>query len=137
MELSPDDPRRALFGQVGFDKALAGMTLEAAGDGRCTVKLPVGDAVQNMVGTLHGGAIATLVDIAGTIAIMSADADHRPGVTTDLNTSYFSAAAAGDVVTAEARVLKSGRTLAFVEVDLVNQAGKALAQGRMTKFMGR
>ena len=58
-------------------------------------------------------------------------------MTTDLNASYLSAANAGDVVTAEARVLKVGRTLAFVEVDITNQAGKTIAQGRMTKFMGR
>lgn len=137
MQLPPDDPRRALFGTIGFDRALAGMTLDAAADGRAVVRLPVGDGVQNIVGTLHGGAIATLVDVAGTIAIMTVDAERRPGVTTDLNTSYFAAAPAGDVVTAEARVLKAGRTLAFVEVDLVNQDGKRLAQGRMTKFMGR
>ncbi|MBX3466145.1 MAG: PaaI family thioesterase [Planctomycetes bacterium] len=136
-DLAPDDPRRALFGQLGFDRSLAGMTLEAVEPGRAVVSLPVTDAVVNMVGTLHGGAIATLVDDAGTIAIMSADQDGRPGVTTDLNVSYFSAAPQGETVTAEARCLKSGRTLAFVEVDIKSAEGKLLAQGRMTKFMGR
>lgn len=136
-ELAPDDPRRALFGQVGFDRSMAGISLQSIEAGRATVTLPVTDAMVNMVGTLHGGAIATLVDDAGTIAIMSADHDSRPGVTTDLNVSYFSAAPLGETVTAEARCLKAGRTLAFVEVDIRNSAGKLVAQGRMTKFMGR
>ncbi|MCO5165278.1 MAG: PaaI family thioesterase [Planctomycetes bacterium] len=136
-DLAPDDPRRALFGQLGFDRSLAGMTLEAVEPGRAVVALPVTDAVVNMVGTLHGGAIATLVDDAGTIAIMSADQDGRPGVTTDLNVSYFAAAPQGETVKAEARCLKAGRTLAFVEVDIKSAEGKLLAQGRMTKFMGR
>lgn len=136
-DLAPDDPRRAMFGQLGFDRSLAGMILESVEPGRAVVRLPVTEAVCNMVGTLHGGAIATLVDDAGTIAIMSSDAESRPGVTTDLNVSYLSAATLGEVVRAEARTLKSGRTLAFVEVDIKSQEGKLLAQGRMTKFMGR
>lgn len=136
-ELAPDDPRRALFGQLGFDRALTGMQLQSVEPGRAVVTLPVTDAVVNMVGTLHGGAIATLVDDAGTIALMSSDAEGRPGVTTDLTVSYFSAAPAGETVTAEARTLKAGRTLAFVEVSIKSAEGKLLAQGRMTKFMGR
>jgi acyl-coenzyme A thioesterase 13 len=136
-ELAPDDPRRTFFGQLGFDRALAGMTLVSVEEGRAVVTLPVTDAVLNPVGTLHGGAIATLVDDAGTIAIMSSDQDGRPGVTTDLTVSYMSAAPAGDTVTAEARTLKAGRTLAFVEVEIKSAQGKLLAQGRMTKFMGR
>jgi acyl-coenzyme A thioesterase 13 len=136
-ELAPDDPRRALFGQLGFDKALAGMSLVSVEPGRAVVSLPVTEAVCNPIGTLHGGCIATLVDDAGTIAIMSSDAEGRPGVTTDLTVSYLSAAPLGETVTAEGRTLKSGRTLAFVEVDIRGSDGKLLATGRMTKFMGR
>lgn len=135
-DLPHDDPRVQLFGSYGFDRALEGAVLLSVGDGEARVRLPVGEAVQNMVGTLHGGAIATLVDDAGTMAIMSADADARPGVTTDLNVSYFSAAPGAATVIATARVQKCGRTLAFVEVDVALEDGKAVAQGRMTKFLG-
>ena len=131
------DERISAFGTPGFDAALAGMSLAGTGQGQAVVLLPVGPEVVNAVGTLHGGAIATLVDVAGTVAIMSADEQQRPGVTTDLNVSYFAAGKPGTTVRAEARVLKSGKTLAFVEVDLKDEAGKLLAQGRMTKFMGR
>ena len=66
--------------------------------------------------------------------------DGRPGVTTDLNVSYFSAAPSGAVVRVAGRTVKCGRTLAFVEVDLFleveGERGKHLAQGRMTKFLG-
>ena len=68
---------------------------------------------------------------------MSQDRDGRPGVTTDLNTSYFAAGRQGETVVAKATALKTGKTLAFVTVDLVEKSsGKLLAQGRMTKFMG-
>ena len=125
-----------MFGSVGFDKALTGLRLVSVEDGCAVAEIEVSESVANLMGTLHGGAIATLVDDVGTVAIMSADRDGRPGVTTDLNVSYFAAAASGTTVTIEGRALKTGRTLAFVEVDLKSAEGKLLAQGRMTKFMG-
>ena len=93
--------------------------------------------VQNLGSNLHGGAIATVVDDAGTIAIMTADPDNRPGVTTDLNVSYFSAGKSGDAILIDASVLKTGRTMAYVSVDLRREKdGKLIAQGRMTKYLG-
>ena len=69
-------------------------------------------------------------------AIISKDRDSRPGVTTDLNVSYFSPGPGGTNVLAEATVLKVGRTLAFVSVDIKREAdGVLVAQGRMTKYM--
>jgi len=105
-----------------------------AGAGRAVVQCDIDDAVRNRQGTLHGGVIATLVDDAGTAAIAGADAQGRFGVTTDLCISYFQAAREG-TVTARAQVLRSGRTLAFVSVDVVDTGNRLLAQGRMTKFM--
>ena len=135
-----DDAAKRLgefFGAHGFDRSLAGMKLLSAADGKAVVRLEVTDAVQNMGGTLHGGAIATLVDDAGTCAIISKDRDHRPGVTTDLNVSYFNPGPGGTFVLAEATILKTGRTLAYVLVDIKREAdGALIAQGRMTKFLG-
>lgn len=139
-ELQPlpaDDPRVQLFGAMGFDKALVGIQLVGVGEGRARARLEVSEAVGNMLGTLHGGAIATLVDDVGTVAIMSADKDGRPGVTTDLSISYMSAAPAGTTVIIDGKALKTGRTLAFVEVEIRREHDDRLvAQGRMTKFMG-
>jgi acyl-coenzyme A thioesterase 13 len=135
-----DDTRRRLgeiLGKVGFDKALSGIELVSAGAGRANARLLVSEPVENIAGTLHGGAIATIVDAVGTIAIVTGDRNGRPGVTTDLNVSYFSPAPSGRSVVAEAQVLKVGRTLAFVSVDVKREDDGALvAQGRMTKFLG-
>jgi acyl-coenzyme A thioesterase 13 len=118
----------------GFD-ATCGFRLLRSGEGKATVELDVVPAVQNVKGSLHGGAIATLVDYAGTSAIASADAQGRRGVSTDLNVSFFAAAPAGSTVVATAEVLKIGKTLAFVTVDVRRKDDGALvAQGRMTKF---
>lgn len=139
-DLSPDDPRLARFCSAGFDASLRGIELVSVAEGRCEARIPVSEPLQNWVGTLHGGAIATLVDDVGTLAIMSADAEGRAGVTTDLNVSYFAAAPRGSVVLVSGVALKAGRRLAFVEVDLYLEAegggrGKHVAQGRMTKCL--
>lgn len=129
--------RLSWFGKSGYDRSLAGAELLEVEGGKARVRLPVDEAVQNANGALHGGAVATLVDVVGTLAIMSADREHRPGVSTDLNVSWFSPAPGGSTVLVEATVLKSGRTLAFVQVDVRREKeGALVAQGRMTKFLG-
>lgn len=128
--------RLSWVGQSGFDRSLAGIeVLEVAG-GKARVRLLVSESVQNANGVLHGGAAATLVDVVGTLAIMSADRDHRPGVSTDLNISWLAPAPGDSAIIVEGSVLRSGRTLAFVHVDIRREKDGALvAQGRMTKFL--
>ena len=117
----------------GFAQVFAFRTISSGG-GRAVVELDVRPEVQNRNGTLHGGALATLVDHAGTLAIITADRHGRSGVTTDLNASYFAPAPGGATVVAEATVLKIGKTLAFVSVDVRRKDdGVLVAQGRMTK----
>ena len=135
-DLTPEDPRLAEFGTVGFDRALPGMKITQLGDGHAKVTLVVVEDVRNVGGTLHGGAMATLVDVAGTLALMSADRESRPGVTTDLNVTCMAPVPGGTTVTAIGRSLRVGRTLGYVEVEIRTEAGKLAAQGRMTKFMG-
>lgn len=119
----------------GFDKSLEHLELLEVHEGRAKARIVVNDSIKNLFGKLHGGAAATLVDTVGTLAIMSRDKDSRPGVSTDLNVSFF--APGEGVVIVEANVLKSGRTLSFVSVDIRREHDNVLvAQGRMTKAMG-
>src|SRR6185436_3370512 len=95
-----------------------GARIVSYGEGQARLELDVTEPLQNVNGTLHGGAIATLVDHAGTVAIISADREGRAGVSTDLTVSFLSSAPGGSTVIADARVLKIGKTLAFVSVDV-------------------
>ena len=47
----------------------------------------VGEEHENVVGTLHGGFTATLVDTFTTMALMSSE-QSNPGVTINLNLRY-------------------------------------------------
>jgi len=86
------------FTHVGnrFDRTLKDLHVDAIDTSNKTVvcTLPVTDGVQNAYGTLHGGAVATLVDVVGTMALLAAD-PKRPGVSVDLSVSFVSAAKAG------------------------------------------
>ncbi len=127
---------QAFLEMGGFDRTLVGLEVVEVEAGRARLKMTVTPPVANLGGNLHGGAIATLVDDAGTLAIISADGAGRPGVTTDLNVTYFRTGRPGETILIEAEVLKSGRTMAFVSVDLRRERdGARIAQGRMTKFL--
>ena len=121
---------------TGFDRSLVGLELVEIGEGRVRACVVVTEALQNFFGKLHGGAIATLVDDIGTVAVVTADRYRRAGVTTDLHVSYLSAAEAGETVSIDAEVLRCGLNLAFVEVTLRSELrGDVLARGRMTKLL--
>src|SRR6185295_7338039 len=87
----------------GFHKT-CGFRVASYGDGKASVELDVTPAVQNPNGMLHGGAVASLVDHAGTVAILTVDLEGRPGVTTDLNVTYLAPGPGGTTVVGEAAV---------------------------------
>jgi acyl-coenzyme A thioesterase 13 len=118
-----------------FDRCLEGMRVTAIRQGHVTAELEVTDALQNSYATLHGGAIATIVDVVGTMALLTMD-PLRAGVSVDLNVTYLAAAKAGESIVAHGTVLKTGKKLGFAQVDIRRKAdGKLLATGRHTKAL--
>jgi uncharacterized protein (TIGR00369 family) len=82
-----------------FDSAFSNLQItkmDPSGDVETT--MVVDQKVENSYGTLHGGAIATLVDIVGTLALLAKD-NKRGGVTVDLNVSYTAAIKASNTDT--------------------------------------
>ena len=92
---------------------------------------------RNEGGTLHGGLSATLVDTISTLALTLPDGQNFSyGVSVNMDLSYMKAAKLGEEVLIEAKVLKRGRTLAFLEVELRNKAtNELLVKGSHTKFI--
>ena len=83
--------------------SLKGIYDVRAEDGRVTCKLPVHPRVQNRNGNLHGGCIATLVDVIGTAALLTRS--PRGGVSLNINTNYLSAMPGGGIVLIDATVI--------------------------------
>src|SRR5258706_8105395 len=93
------------------------------------VEMPVAPGAFNGSGNLHGGAIASLVDVASGSAAARAGT-FRPGentlVTADMHVRYLGRPK-GSVVRAEARVMRAGRQLIVVEIRVVDDLGNTIA----------
>ena len=118
-----------------FDSCLedAGLTVTQIGHTGAICTLTVTPNLANNFQTLHGGAISTLVDVVGTLALLGRD-PKRPGVSVEMNQSFCVAAAEGETVHILGTVLRYGRTLGFTEVTMTNAKGAVVATGRHTKF---
>lgn len=82
-------------------------------------------------GSVHGGILATMVDVAMLIAVFSdMRKGEEPAGTADLSISYMRPAH-GNVIFADANVIKRGRQLAVVEVDITDEDEKLCARGRV------
>jgi len=100
---------------------------------RTRVRLEYSEDVANATqkGWLHGGAIATLVDSAGGLALRPyLDNPVRDGVATvSMNVDYLDAAT--DDVVAEAEVLRAGGTVGFSRVEVIQEEDRdRVAAGR-------
>jgi uncharacterized protein (TIGR00369 family) len=78
-------------------------------------------------GYVHGGILATLVDLTADWALVSKTGRGVP--TVDLRVDYHRPAMQGDL-TAIGKVVKFGGTLSVAEAKVLDQDGKLLASGR-------
>lgn len=85
----------------------------------------------NRFGAIHGGVIALVMDdvVATAAGLFLQWGEIAP--TLEMKVSYLNQAAAG-AHWAEARVIKRGRTVLFLESSLVNEAGKTIAVASAT-----
>ncbi len=117
-------------------QTLLGFCLDRVAPEFCRISLPFRPELRTAGDVVHGGVIATLIDSAGVIAAWSqADPSATRGATAGLSVSYLSAAHAVDLI-AEARVLRRGRSLVFIEVDVAASTGEQIAKGLVTYKLG-
>ncbi|KFH46357.1 putative esterase-like protein [Hapsidospora chrysogenum ATCC 11550] len=87
----------------------------------------------NRLKTIHGGTLASLVDLGGSLAVASTGR-FATGVSTDLNVTYLSPGGKeGDILKGTATCDKIGKTLAFTTVTFTNSKGQLAARGSHTK----
>jgi uncharacterized protein (TIGR00369 family) len=108
--------------------ALVGIDAREDGEGRATAELAVEDRHLNGYGTVHGGAIATLVDVAMGRAVVAGGADAP--ATIEMKVTYLDPGKPGTLV-AEAKVRKRGRSITIVEAE-VSQDGELIAHAIAT-----
>ena len=87
---------------------------------------------RQLMGVVHGGVMAALIDTAAFWAVYFGVEDESMWLTTvDLKLNYLTPATGG-TLRAQGRQIKSGRTLCYAEAQVVDGRGKVLAHGTST-----
>ena len=123
------DEARAYFSGDRFATE-NGMTLEECDENHAVTSLTLGARHRNALGGVMGGAIFTLADFA--FAALTNDRE-RAAVAQQVGVNFL-AAAKGDRLIATARYKKDGRASCVVNVDVVDDTGREIAQFVGTGF---
>lgn len=124
----PEDALTFQIEDPGVQQLVGYKTTIDQRDGSCVVTLDLEPQHLNRHGILHGGMVATVLDVVcGNTASQFFDSkNHAPLVTISLTLSYVAAAKAGQI-TARARTTGGGASIAHVFGELVDEEGQLLA----------
>ena len=115
------------FGKFFFSRLL-GLQITYP-DGKCVIEVPVRDFLFNPQGSLHGGVIASIMDIS-----MGHLLHHETGVggaTLEMKLQFLRPIRSG-TARCEAQFLRRGRSIAFIESRLHDAEGALAAVATST-----
>lgn len=114
-----------------------GMQLTEMQQDMAVLTLPFASALVTIGTTVHGGAIASLIDTAAMVAAWSDTAvpENMRGSTVSLTVTYLAPAVSEDI-SATARVLRRGRSLVYLDVEVQSASGISVARGLVTYKLG-
>ncbi|TLD29238.1 hypothetical protein PspLS_03920 [Pyricularia sp. CBS 133598] len=131
---------RSFMKESGLEPRLLGASsfrIKNAQKGRVDFELDIQKDHTNRMKAIHGGTLASMVDLGGSLAVASMGL-YSTGVSTDLNVTYLSSGGvAGDKLTGTATCDKIGKTLAYTTVTFNNAKGELAARGSHTKFVAK
>src|SRR5437868_1018111 len=110
---------------------LLGFVLKAIEPGRAVFQMKADERHHNPMGTLHGGVYCDLADAAMGYAYAATLGEGESFTTVELKVNFLRAVRRARL-TAEARVVKAGSTLGYVECDVKDQTGKLVAKAAST-----
>ncbi|MFC2007687.1 PaaI family thioesterase [Chloroflexota bacterium] len=105
------------------------MRLLELSPGHARVAMKLIPEYQNFNGLVFGGVIMSIADQAFAYASNSA---AYPSIASQFNIHFIAAAEANDEITAECRVVRSGKRAGISEITVTNQAGKLIAKATGT-----
>ncbi|KAI1655003.1 Thioesterase/thiol ester dehydrase-isomerase [Daldinia decipiens] len=128
---------KSFMAESGLEPRLLGphFRVTNAAVGKVDFELDITKDHTNRLKIIHGGTIASMVDLGGSLAVASMGL-YATGVSTDLNVTYLSSGGkVGDKITATAVCDKMGKTLAYTSVTFRNAKGELAARGSHTKYV--
>ena len=135
MSALPDGAERLIEAGIvaGPFAALVGLRSEAIEADRVRLRLPFRPDVTTVGKMVHGGAIASLVDVAATAAAWAhpdASVEAR-GSTVGFSLNFLAPALGCDLI-ADARIVQRGRSLCVCEVSVEREDGTVVAKSLVT-----
>ncbi|HYP02056.1 MAG TPA: PaaI family thioesterase [Pyrinomonadaceae bacterium] len=132
--LTPEELERLreALASISYTRLL-GIEFDGAERGAATLSMRARPELERFGGIMHGGALASLADSASAFAVLSTLADGEQTVTADLTLHYLRPVTEGKL-TARARVLRGGRRVATVSVEIFNESG-ALVLTALTTYI--
>ncbi|KAI8370320.1 HotDog domain-containing protein [Radiomyces spectabilis] len=91
----------------------------------------------NQLGNLHGGCVATIIDICSSFAILVHEGKAKwslIGVSTDLSVSYMRGVPEGVTIRLECEVQRVGKTLANIYTKVYDDHGNICYSGSHSKY---
>src|SRR5947209_2868507 len=110
---------------------LLGLVVKTVEPGRAVFGLEVGGRHHNPMGTLHGGVYCDLADAAMGFAYAATLAEGEGFTTVEMKVNFLRAVREA-TLTAEARVVKAGSTLGYVECEVKDGQGRLVAKAAST-----
>lgn len=107
-----------------------GMRITAFGEGYCEAVVPHRREFDGVYGSFHGGLLMTAADSIACFAIFTQTGADQHLTTTDMSIRFLAPCQSNVVV--RANVIKLGRTLCPVAVDLFDASGKKVAIAQVT-----
>ncbi|MBV8032520.1 MAG: PaaI family thioesterase [Betaproteobacteria bacterium] len=108
-----------------------GIQTDELGQGSARLSVGIGRELTNSMGTVHGGVIMSLLDVALCTAARTLHEHSVGAITIDMSTSFIGSGTGGRLI-ASARVLKDGRSMSFVEGEATNEDGSLVAKAIAT-----
>ena len=110
---------------------LLGFVLKSIEPGHAIFEMEADDRHHNPMGTLHGGVYCDLADAAMGYAYAATLGEGETFTTIELKINFLRAVRKA-TLTAEARVVRAGSTVGYVECDVKDQTGRLVARAAST-----
>ncbi|SRR5216683_2963809 len=110
---------------------LLGFVLKSIEPGHAVFAMEADERHHNPMGTLHGGVYCDLADAAMGYAYAATLGEGETFTTVELKVNFLRAVRKA-TLTAEARVVKAGSTLGYVECDVKDETGRLVARAAST-----
>ncbi|MBX2859984.1 MAG: PaaI family thioesterase [Vampirovibrio sp.] len=115
-----------IMDQMGFE-------VRTLTEGYCKGYLPRRKGYDGIFESLHGGLLMSLADTMACFAVLTTTGPDKPMATTDMNIRFLAPCLTGAVC--EAKIIKVGKTMAPVQVDIFDENGKQVAVAQVNYIL--